>query len=91
MSLGWPGNASEGSPWKSWRKCLGLWPGCPDVISTSSTEVVFIEDLIGGADGMMGTNTVQSLMGPQADDTPWPSVGHARHSTYGQGTLLSVV
>ncbi|KAI3372131.1 hypothetical protein L3Q82_006978 [Scortum barcoo] len=23
MSLGWPGNAS-GSPWKSWRKCLGL-------------------------------------------------------------------
>ncbi|KAI3355014.1 hypothetical protein L3Q82_004559 [Scortum barcoo] len=26
VSLGWPGNAS-GSPWKSWRKCLGFT--CP--------------------------------------------------------------
>lgn len=45
----------------------------------------------GGADGLMGTNTVQGLMGLQADGAPWPGSGYGEHITYGQDTLVNGV
>lgn len=37
----------------------------------------------GGADGVTATNTVSGLMHITGDATPWPSVGHAKRTTYG--------
>ncbi|XP_066584769.1 dihydropyrimidine dehydrogenase [NADP(+)] [Prorops nasuta] len=37
----------------------------------------------GGAYGVSAINTVQGLMGLQANGTPWPAVGTAKSSTYG--------
>lgn len=45
----------------------------------------------GGADGLTGTNTVQGLMGLQADGAPWPGSGYGKHITYGQDTLVNGV
>ncbi|KAG8009300.1 Dihydropyrimidine dehydrogenase [NADP(+)], partial [Nibea albiflora] len=45
----------------------------------------------GGADGMTGSNTVQGLMGLEADGTPWPGIGHGKHTTYGRNTLKTSV
>lgn len=42
----------------------------------------------GGADGV---HTVQGLMGPQTDSTPWPGIGQGVHTAYGRDTLVSVV
>lgn len=44
-----------------------------------------------GADGLTGTNTVQGLMGLQADGAPWPGSGYGKHITYGQDTLVNGV
>ncbi len=56
-----------------------------------STVILIVPLSTGGADGVMGTNIMQVLMGLQADPTPWLGSSRGKYNTHGRDPLVSVV